>query len=68
MRNQMMRRKRADGWMDGWMEEEGRDSRRAPWEIGLSMHGSRLPAVTEPPVQIQKRNLSTSTHAMLRQA
>ncbi|KAG8001314.1 Protocadherin-17 [Nibea albiflora] len=30
----MMRRKST--WMDGWMDEEGQDRRRAPWEIGLS--------------------------------
>lgn len=44
--------------MDGWMDEEGWDSRWAPWEIGLS---SMVPgfAVTEPPVQFQKIDRST---------
>lgn len=39
------------------MDEEGWDSRWAPWEIGLSM----VPGfgVAEPPVQFQKMDRST---------
>lgn len=55
IRDQMMSRK--SSWMDGWMDEEGWDSRWAPWEIGLSM----VPGfgVAEPPVQFQKMDRST---------
>lgn len=58
--------RKSHGWLDGKMDEEGRDSRQAPWEIGLSSMVPGSPAVTEPQVQIQKKeNLSKQTHALL---
>lgn len=51
------------------MDEEGRDSRQAPWEIGLSSMVPGSPVVTEPQVQIQKKeNLSKQIHALLTHA